>query len=62
MRSKLTASLAHIGTGVLRARDGIHDSPSSLRGKWVLHVHECFPERFCWLVGGVEDVGSCVSG
>ncbi len=44
--------MAHIGAGTLRARDAIHDIPSQ-RKKGVLHVHQCFPERFRWLVGNV---------
>ncbi len=59
---ELAASLAHIGAGALRARDAIHDIPPSLRGKGVLHVHQCFPERFRWLVGDVEIIGSLVPG
>ncbi len=46
--------MAHIGAGALRARDAIHDIPPSLCEKGVLHVHQCFPERFRWLVGDVE--------
>ncbi len=56
--SELVASLAHIGAGALRARDAIHDIPPSLRGKVVLHVPQCFPERFRWLVGDIEVVGA----
>ncbi len=61
-RSKQMASLAHIGAGALRTGDAIHDIPLSLRGKGVLHVHQCFAERFRWLVDDVEVVGSKVSG
>ncbi len=50
--------MGHIGAGALRARGVIHDIPPSLRGKWVLHVHQCFSEGFRWLVGDVEVVGS----
>ncbi len=62
MCSKLAASSAHIGAGALRARGAIDDIPPSLREKVVLHVHQCFLERFRWLVGDVEVVGSKVSG
>ncbi len=48
--------MAHIGAGTLRARDAIHAIPP--RGKGVLHVHQCFPERFRWLVGNAETIGS----
>ncbi len=54
--SKLAASLPHIGAGTLRVRDAIHDIPPSLREKGVLHVHQCFPERFHLLVGDGEVV------
>ncbi len=50
--------MAHIGAGTLRARDAKDDIPPSLRGKGVLHVHQRFPERFRWLVGDVEIIGS----
>ncbi len=60
-RGKLTASLAHIGAGGLRAKDAIHDIPPSLRGKGVLHVHQRFPERFRWRVGNEQaDVKNCL--
>ncbi len=36
----------------------IHYIPLSLRGKGVLHVHQCFSEGFRWLVGDVEIIGS----
>ncbi len=39
---KLTASLAHIGAGALRARDTLHDIPPCLRLKRVVHGHQCF--------------------
>ncbi len=58
MRGSLTASLAHIGAGTLRAKNALHGIPPSLRGKGVLHVHQCFPEKFRWLVGDGEVVGS----
>ncbi len=55
---ELAASMAHIDAGKLRARDAIHDIPPPLRRKGVLHMHQCFSERFHWLVGDVEVVGS----
>ncbi len=55
---KLTASLAYIGAGALSAKDAIHDIPPSLRGKGVLRVHQCFSERFRWIVSDVEIEGS----
>ncbi len=50
--------MAHIGAGILRTGNAIHDIPPSRRGKGVLHMHQCFPERFRWLVGDVEIIGS----
>ncbi len=50
--------MAPTGAGALRARDAKHDIPPSLRRKGALHVHQCFSERFRWLVGDVEVVGS----
>ncbi len=50
--------MAHIGAGTFRARGALHDIPPSLRGKGVLHEHQCFPKRFRWLVGDVEMIGS----
>ncbi len=41
-----TACLAHLGIGVLRPRNAMHQFPASLRWKRILHVYQCFPEGF----------------
>ncbi len=50
--------MAHMGVGALKSRGAIHDIPPSLYVKGVLHVQQGFSERFHWLVGDVEVVGS----
>ncbi len=62
MRGKLTASLAHTGVGALRARDAVHDVQPSLRWKGALHMHQCFLDKFCWLVGDGEVIRSKIFG
>ncbi len=57
-RGKPTASLARIGAGALRTRDALLNILPSLRWKGVFHVHQCFPERFRFLVGDGEVVGT----
>ncbi len=53
---KLMASLAHLGTGEIRARDDLHNKPPSLRWERIIYMDQCSPERLRGLMGDDEVV------